>query len=236
MGRKMFTVLLTMLLSLNFSSVTHAQVGYQPLKPHFAVKAGLNATSLSIDRDYVVEKAGRVTPYFGLVGKFPITKEFAYRQELTMTFRGGDARYNLEYYTGTKDYRLTYLDAPILFQYDFLHVLHVHGGGYVSYLLDTDLTYNGKHTDFVRHIEQDDLMQIDAGISIGGGITFEEIIEFGVRYNYGLIELANDQEEGAINAEGVLPQTQNRFLQIYMSFWFSELDFKKMFRQGELKL
>lgn len=213
-------------------SFAHAQSFKKPLKPHFAAKGGMNGTFLSLDNDYVEEKYGRVLPYFGLVGKFPLTREFAYRQEINMTFKGGSGfRYDIEQYEGTKDIFLTYIEAPVLFQYDFLNVLNVHAGGYAAYLIDSDISFNGTPLLGYQPIGNDDVKEFDAGITLGAGITFKETFEFGARYNHGLIDLADSD-----NAEIAIPETQNRSIQVYFAFWFSEVDFKKLFRQGQLKL
>lgn len=175
------------------------------------IKGGLNVSNLYIDQ--VNDENARIGAHFGFFAQVVSTEVIAIQTELLFSTRGSMATY-----TGFVDqeikYNLSYIDLPVLAVFKIGENVEFHAGGYGSYLIDANISYEGDVANGVDQVDRDQLKSYDFGLSAGVGITVG-VVQLGARYNYGLVEIADSQ-----NSRVVLGDAKNSCAQLFVAFSF----------------
>jgi len=88
----------------------------------------------------------------------------------------------------------------------------IHVGPYVSYLLSSNVKYEGDISNGIDEVDKDNLHSFDYGLAGGFGLNFGDF-QIGARYNYGLAEIAKSE-----NAKNLLGDAKNSCAQVYVAF------------------
>lgn len=161
------------------------------------LKAGLNVANVALDPE-VVEKGSRLGFHGGLLAHIHLSPQFGLQPEVIYSNQGFEDK------TNNAEWKLNYLNIPVMLQYMFDNGFRISAGPQVGFLLDGKVGGdNGADVDI-----SDDLKKIDAGI--GAGIGYLSYSGFGVegRYNLGLTN---------INETGV-NELNNRVFQISLFY------------------
>lgn len=173
------------------------------------VKGGLNVSNLYIDD--VHDENARYGFNVGLYGQLLSSDRFALQPELLYSTKGSKAFYDNGIATQTIKYNLNYLDVPVLAVFKLGNSAEIHIGGYASYLLSANVTYDGDFANGSEEIDKDQLKSYDYGVAGGFGLNFGPA-QVGVRYNYGLVKIADSDA-----ARLFLGDSKNSVAQVYLA-------------------
>jgi len=170
----------------------------------FGLRVGLNSANIfSIIPDETnVRRDIAISGFY----KMHITEELIFFQpELGFSRKGSkmrldDVDYNLN---------LNYLDLPLLLSIGKKNISFVEIGGYLSYLVNSNLS-NANSLD----VNTDDLIRLDYGLAVGLNANYENY-SIGLRYYYGLRNIAEGTMENLLGEK-----SRNSTFQIYFTFTF----------------
>jgi len=148
---------------------------------------------LGLGKTTIVDPTTGETSYVDPVGAqfgvelpvYLINKKSLISSGLNFSFQGAD--YVDPGITGTV--KLTYLNIPFIYTYDFNKGFYAEAGLQPGYLISAKDKYNGM-TDNYR----DYVSKFELGLPIGGGYRLNDNISFGVRGTYGLTNMDNSDE------------------------------------------
>jgi hypothetical protein len=190
--KKMFVLVVGLMLS----SVLLAQ------KPVWGLKGGLNfATLRSTENDERFKLDSRIGYHLGIISHNHLTRKIAIQPELQFSSQGTEVN------TTSQDFnwRLSYINVPVMFQYMFNNGFRVEAGPYVGFLLGAKALYDDGTDDDLK----DDFKTFDAGLGLGLNYLTYSGFGFGGRYNIGLANISDGDE-----------RVQNRVFQLSVFYMF----------------
>ena len=199
--------------SLVLSLMTFTSVQAQENVTKFGVKGGANFSNFYTDD--VDDKNVLAGFNFGFFAKVPISDNIFLQPEISYTGKGSELVYNNALVSGTAQFKLDYIEVPLLLMVNVTKNFNIHAGPYVAYLISgktTNKSDNGNY-NFEDKINVDDFNRFDAGLAGGVGLDLEPV-SFGVRYNYGLTKIGKD------NSDFTSSDAKNSVLSVYAAFGF----------------
>ena len=201
--------------SLALSFITFTSVQAQENVTKFGVKGGVNFSNFYTDN---VDDNNVLTGFnIGLFAKLPISDNIALQPEISYTGKGAELVYNNALVSGTAQFKLDYIEVPLLLAVNVTKIFNIHAGPYVAYMVSgktTNKSDSGSY-NFEGNINVDDFNRFDAGLAGGFGIDLEPV-SFGVRYNYGLTKIGKDDSTSNFTS----PDAKNSVLSVYATFGF----------------
>lgn len=174
-------------LVLSFMSFTSAQA--QEKTPSYGFKGGLNFSNFYTDN---VDDSNILTGFnAGLYAKFPITNSIAIQPEINYTTKGSEQVYDNAVFQGTSKFNINYIEVPVLLVANLTDNFNVHVGPYAAYMVSGKTSTETNFGSSTSELDTDDFNKFDAGISGGVGVDLD-VVNFGVRYNYGLTKIGKD--------------------------------------------
>jgi hypothetical protein len=174
-------------LVLSFMNFTSAQA--QEKTPSYGFKGGLNFSNFYTDN---VDDSNILTGFnAGLYAKFPITNSIAIQPEINYTTKGSEQIYDNAVFQGTSKFNINYIEVPVLLVANLTDNFNVHVGPYAAYMVSGKTSTDTNFGSSTSELDTDDFNKFDAGISGGLGIDLD-VVNFGVRYNYGLTKIGKD--------------------------------------------
>lgn len=204
---KMFSILCSTLL---LSTVLHQELSAQ-ITTKAGIKGGLNVSNLYLDD--VSDENARIGTHIGLFAQFSPAGMVALQTELLFSTKGSVAQYYGVIDQEVK-YNFSYIDLPVLAVFKVGEAVEIHAGGYASYLLAANISYQGDLANGTDEIDKDQLKSYDYGLALGVGINVGPV-QVGARYNYGLVEIADSD-----NARAFLGNSKNSCAQLFAAFAF----------------
>ncbi len=201
-----FTLLTIIVLGVN-------QQATAQMNARAGIKGGLNASNLYIDD--VDDENARIGFHVGLYGQIAASEAVALQAELLFSTKGSKNHYNDGVFEQDVQYNLNYIDLPLLVVFKVGESVEFHAGGYASYLVNANISYDGDFANGEDEIDRDHLKSYDLGLAGGVGVNFGAI-QVGARYNYGLVELADSDE-----AQAFIGDAKNSCAQLFMAFNFN---------------
>lgn len=161
----------------------------------FGAKAGLNLASVNIEG----ESGGRASFHVGGVVDFGITDEFSIMPEVLFSSQGfkadiqaTDGQQAIQ--TVETNWKLNYINIPILGKYEIVEGLSAHLGPQVGLLLSADVEANGQDADV-----KDSFKGIDFSGAFGAAYELDNGLNFSARYTLGLSNILDDDNAEAKN-------------------------------------
>lgn len=157
-------------------------------KIKFGAKAGLNLSNQTGD----IEDNKMLTGFhLGAVAEIPLADEYAVQAELVYSTQGR----NDEPSGGDKvDFKLDYINLPILFKYYATEAFSIEAGPQIGFLLSA--TRDGESEGASGAEYKDNIKDIDFGLGLGASYKLEGGMNFSARYNLGLSNI-NDSDSDA---------------------------------------
>ncbi|HEU5291210.1 MAG TPA: porin family protein [Cyclobacteriaceae bacterium] len=186
------------------------QVATAQMKPRAGVKGGLNASNLYVDD--VDDENARIGFHLGVFGQLAASEMVALQAELLFSTRGSEAHYSSGTLQQEVKYNLNYIDLPLMVVFKVGESVEFHAGGYTSYLAGANISYEGDLANGEDEIDRDNLKSYDLGLLGGVGVTFGNV-QFGARYNYGMVKLADSDAAAAL-----LGDSKNSCAQLFVAF------------------
>lgn len=196
------------------ASLTTVQAQVNNGEAQFGVKGGVNFSNMYTEE---VDDNNVLTSFnAGIYATLPITDFIAIQPEVLYSRKGSELTYDNAFATGKAQFKLNYIEVPILVKANLTKNLNIHAGPYVAYLLDAQVTNetDGGAFNFEDNFNNDDFNKFDAGISAGIGLDFDTI-GIGARYNYGLTTVGKERTVGG--ATYTVPDGKNSNISVYMS-------------------
>jgi hypothetical protein len=181
----------------------------------FGVKGGVNFSNLYTED---VDDNNMLTGFnVGFFAKLPIANNIALQPEISYTGKGAELVYNNAFVSGTAQFKLDYIEVPLLLVVNVTKNFNIHAGPYAAYMVSaktTNKSDSGSY-NFEDNIDTDDFNKFDAGLAGGVGIDLEPV-SFGVRYNYGLTKIGKEDSSTSFSS----PDAKNSVLSFYAAFAF----------------
>jgi hypothetical protein len=205
-------VLASFLLSCFAITGSHAQD--KMLKaPTIGFKGGVNFSNLYTDN---VDDNNVLTGFnAGLYAKLPVTNNIAIQPEIYYTTKGAEVVYNNAFANGTAQFKVNYVEVPVLLVMNLTDNFNIQFGPYAAYMVSGKTTNNSNLFASEGELDTDDFNKFDAGLAAGVGIDFE-LLNFGVRYNYGLTKVGKERNYNGTNY--TYPDAKNSVLNFYVGF------------------
>ena len=193
-------------LALGLISITGIQA--QEKTASYGFKGGLNFSNLYTDN---VDDNNVLTGFnAGLYAKFPISKGIAIQPEISYTTKGAELVYNNAFVKGVAKFNVNYIEVPVLLVMNITDNLNLHVGPYAAYMVSGKTSNDSNLISTQRELDTNDFNKFDAGLAGGLGIDLD-VVNFGVRYNYGLTKIAKQSNTSFISSDA-----KNSVLSVYI--------------------
>lgn len=197
---------LTFVLVLILLSFHCFQLPAQELE-RLGIRGGLNFSRLTLRNAF--DENARVGINGALLTRLRFTNWVALQPEITYSTMGARATYALPQFTGDARIQLRYVQLPLMGYLTFFDIFSLHGGPFVSYLVNSNFLAEGTFGAGGRTLTHEDFRSFDLGLAGGLEIHFNSI-DIGFRYN-----------RGFINVSGVRPLMgggNNQVFQVYLTY------------------
>lgn len=197
-------------------SATAATAQEDLARPKVGFKGGLNLSNLYVDN--ADDEQARFGWHAGVYGQLFSSEAFAIQPEINYSTKGTGVTYGSVGQGGVNlnhDQRINlhYLDIPVLAVFKLGRAAEIHAGPYWAYLLNAEIRNNdGDPNNQFDTQDRDNFEDWDYGLVGGIGFNLGQAAQLGVRYNYGLNEIANSGE-----ARRVFGNARNQVAQLYLS-------------------
>lgn len=192
-------------------------IAYSNAQAQFAragIKGGLNLSNLYVDNPN--DDDARVGWHAGVFGQLFASEAFAIQPEVLFSTKGtGVTRVDNNSVRFDSNFKLNYLDIPILAVFKLGEVAEIHAGVYWAFLISTDISDNNDRipdNQFTRS-DRDNFEDWDFGLIGGVGFNLGDVAQIGVRYNFGLKEIAE-----STGARLLFGDSKNQVAQLYLAF------------------
>lgn len=205
MKRQLIRVLLVMTF-LSLSGLVKSQ------GVNFGIKGGFTLSNLYIDSEELDDENARIGLHAGLFSQIMFAEFFGIQPEFLFSQKGSEGKY-----TGlidqTVNFKINYIDIPILFVLRPVDVIEFHAGPLFGILLNSNVEYSGI-IDGVSEIDREHLKTLDYGLAAGFALNFGNL-QAGVRYNLGMQKVADSETMRLLIGDG-----KNSYGQIYLAIKF----------------
>ncbi len=175
----------------------------------FGAKAGLNFATINGDE---TDRTNMKTAFhLGGYAEIMLSDDFSVQPELLYSMQGTkiDDSYT-ELGVSVKeetDIKIDYINIPIMAKYYVSEGLSLEAGPQFGFLIsaeaDSDVTVGGQTQSATIDLK-DNLKSLDFGFNVGIGYKLDTGINFGARYNLGLSNVNDNDQEGLKNQNGVV--------------------------------
>lgn len=180
----------------------------------FGVKGGVNFSNLYTEN---VEDNNVLTSFnVGVFAALPLTDLIAIQTEVLYSRKGAELVYNNAFAEGTAQFKLNYIEVPVLLKINITDNLNIHAGPYFAYLIDAEVKNDSDSGifDFEESYDNDDFNKFDMGLAAGIGFDFNSF-GIGARYNYGLSNVG--KERTVLGQTYTIPDAKNSNISLYLS-------------------
>lgn len=165
----------------------------------FGVKGGLNISTLVGDTDGLDVKS-LVGYNVGAFAAIKINEKFTVQPEVLYStqgakFQNAGADVNGTFYTGDIDFKLSYINIPVMFKYYANEKINFELGPQIGFLTSakTETKLDG-FNQTVKQDAKDFFNSVDFGLVFGAGYDFTEHFFVDARYNLGLANIAKTED------------------------------------------
>jgi len=160
-------------------------------KVTFGLKGGLNLATPS--GYFIDETKSKLNYHIGAYAEFKLSKKFALQPELQYSVQGAEIDFENPFpLLGAGDFVISdtynYLNLSLMGKYFIIDKLSLEAGPQIGYLLSAERDFEfGPITSDLN----DNANRLDFGVNFGLGYKINKHINFGVRYNLGLVKVVN---------------------------------------------
>lgn len=186
-------------------------------RPRVGFKGGLNLSNLYVND--VDDENANIGWHAGFYTQVFSSEAFALQPEINYSTKGTGVTYGVIGTNGVninhdQRFRLQYIDIPVLAVFKLGRAAEIHAGPYWSYLVGAEIrNKDGNPSNEFDTIDRKNFDNWDYGLVGGIGFNLGESAQLGVRYNYGLNEIAR-----SAGAKAFLGNAKNQVAQLYLAF------------------
>lgn len=163
----------------------------------FGAKAALNIATLSGDDENTSSYTGFQVGGFA---EIKVSEKFAVQPELMYSAQGGKEKgvenYNGTDYDVTAIYKLGYINIPVMAKFYVAKSFSLEAGPQIGFLVSAKGEAKVLGTSTEVDIK-DSVKAVDFGLNLGAGYDFTNKFSAGLRYNFGLSNI-NDEDSSEI--------------------------------------
>ena len=186
-----------------------ALFGFAPIKAqniNFGAKAGVNFATIT--GDMVESFDSRTAFHVGFVAEIVISETFSFQPELLYSAQG--AKESGDGWEETL--KLDYFNLPLMAKFYVAEGFSLEAGPQIGFLLSAKYDWEEDGESGSEDIK-DDVKGIDFGLNLGVGYKTESGLNFGARYNLGLSDINDMDDDGDFSIK-------NSVIQAYVGFFF----------------
>ncbi|WP_296149379.1 porin family protein [uncultured Flavobacterium sp.] len=168
----------------------------------YGVKAGLNLSTLTGDITDFTDVKSKAGFHVGGFVEFKFTDKFAIQPELLYSTQGAKSEFfdsdDVTFQSEEDNYKLDYLNLPIMAKYYVAPGFSIEAGPQIGFLLSAKNKYDYTSSFFGEDLSdsgeedvKDSFKSIDFGVNFGAGYEFTQNIFVQARYNLGLSNIAD---------------------------------------------
>ncbi|WP_276485943.1 porin family protein [Paraflavitalea pollutisoli] len=150
----------------------------------YGAKAGLNLSNVAGDVEGNKMKLGI---HFGGFADVAFAEQFSFHPELVFSTQGAKSDWEYEGVSGKSTINLTYINLPLLAQYNHESGFFAHTGPQLGFLLSAKAKSDGEKEDL-----KDGYKTFDFAWAFGAGYVTKSNIGFNARFNLGLSNLGKE--------------------------------------------
>ncbi len=177
---------------------------------NYGIKGGLSLSNLYIDEEELDDENSRMGFNVGFYSQFMVANTFGIQPEFLYSTKGAEGEYS-GFFDQSVEFKLNYIDIPVLAVFKPIEVLEFHVGPYFGFLLNSNIEYSGT-IEGNDELDRDNFNTLDYGLAGGVGLNFGSM-QAGVRYNLGLQNIADSDA-----ADVLLGDSKNSYGQLYIAF------------------
>ncbi len=180
--------------------------------PAFGIKAGVNFSTLSVDE--ADKNQPDVGLHGGLFARTSPSSDIGLQVELLYVNKGSHATYSTLFglIDQELDLNMNYLELPVLASFRIGDIVDLQIGGYGAFLVNANIRSSGDLGTQSDDLDRDNFQSADFGIAGGVGFNLGSNLQLGLRYDHGLINVANSDA-----ADLFLGNSKNRCVQFYVA-------------------
>lgn len=174
---------------------------------NFGAKTGVNFANITGDETDDLD--GRTGFHIGLVAEIPFAEGFYFGPEVLYSTQGADA-------SATEDIgfrstiKLDYIQLPMMVRYYVTEGFSVEAGPNIGFLVNSEVEAEGVSVDTSEFFSE-----FDYGLNIGLGYKLFNGIFFQGRYNFGLANVVDDDEDTDLDVKW-----RNSIFQLSVGYMF----------------
>ena len=198
----MRTVNLIFVFSLLICRVSYSQVA-------FGVKAGANLATVSDPElpDNSFDPIIKAAYHFGFFTNSQMNGKLSLTTDLLYSNKGLN--------NNEANFRFHYVNVPVLLNYAILDNLNISLGPEFGVLLSANFKLNDDKFDVSPYYNN----RFDVGLDIGLAYSFNNMLNAGVRYNYGLSNVLGDSQfTDTVTGTSYDSSVKNRVIQLYIGY------------------
>ncbi|MBW4361335.1 porin family protein [Flavobacterium taihuense] len=165
-------------------------------KAQFGIKGGLNVANQIYSEDGAPSPSSIIGFHIGGFVEVKMSDKFSIQPEVLYSTQGSKFDMNVDYngtnYNTEDVFKLSYINIPIMFKYYAAERFSLEAGPQIGFLTSSklDVTVLGQS---VSQNAKDLFESVDFGLNIGAGFDFTKNFSAGVRYNFGLANVAKTE-------------------------------------------
>lgn len=171
-------------------SFTYAQ------KAEFGVKGGLNIANQNYSGEDAPSPSSIIGFHIGGFVDVKISEKFSFQPELIYSTQGSKFSENLsiegDVYNVDATLKMAYINIPVMFKYYVADKFNLEAGPQIGFLTSCKMKVEAMGLSETEDVK-DSFESIDFGLNIGAGYDFTEKLSAGVRYNFGLSNVAKTE-------------------------------------------
>jgi opacity protein-like surface antigen len=166
-------------------------------KAEFGIKGGLNVANQSYSGEVSPSPSSIIGFHIGGFVEVKVSDKFSIQPELLYSTQGSEfdmtVNNNGIYYDTKNTFKLAYINIPVMFKYYAAEKFSLQAGPQIGFLTSSKM-----ETEVIgQSVTQDvkDLFEtVDFGLIIGAGYDFTKKVSAGIRYNFGLANVAKTDD------------------------------------------
>lgn len=161
----------------------------------FGIKAGVNLANANFDTgsSISIKPDALAGFYAGPTARFDVSSNFSIQPELLLSLQGFKYSMDIEVMEEEFDFDATfknlYLNLPVMARFAATEALYLEAGPQVGLLLDSKVKSGGVSAD------SEESNDLDFGLNIGAGYRLPMGLSIEARYNFGLVNMFEDEQD-----------------------------------------
>ncbi|WPR70047.1 porin family protein [Flavobacterium sp. NG2] len=159
----------------------------------FGVKAGLNIANQKFEADgFSVSPNSIIGVQVGGFAEINVAGKFAIQPEVLFSTEGSKLKFDGD----EIQFNLSYINIPVMAKFYAAEKFSIHAGPQLGFLVSAKGKYKEAGMGEVKEDIKDAYKSVNFGLNFGAGYEFTDNLLVDIRYNVGLSDVAETNDEG----------------------------------------